>query len=316
MTSIQECSDTDTKSASPIARKPLAWYERLVLWLFSLGAVPRSIGIIPDGNRRYARKIGTSVDEGHMAGAHTLDQIGRWAKHLGIKEETIYVFSTHNFNRPKDEIDGIFKEIEKHANHILDDPYVFLRKGERTICAGDLEMLPRRLQRCLAKLELITSSNSGQKSNLCVAYSARHQLTRMTKKMAMAVKRGTLKPEDITASFIEEYLALEEAPEIEVLLRTSGETRLSDYLLWQSSYAMLYFERKMLPEVTFWDFLKGILYYQVRCQALQRIRAQHRDELAQLEERNPRQFLRQRVFLKEIEAERISYLQKLASDDD
>lgn len=309
-------ADTETRPSSPTRDRTLSWYERVVLWLFSLGPVPRSIGIIPDGNRRYARKTGATVDEGHAAGARKLEQIGSWARQLGVKEETIYVFSTHNFNRPKEEIDGIFQEIEKNANYVLEDPYRSAEKGERIAWNGDLEMLPISLQRCLAKQELVTSCNSGHKSNLCIAYSARHQLTRMTRKMAMAVKRGTLKSEDITATFIEEYLAQEEAPEVDMVLRTSGETRLSDFLLWQSNYAMLYFEKKTFPEVTLWDFLKGILYYQVRCHILRQIRARHREVLALMEDRNPRQFLRQRAFLKQMEAERISYLRQLASEED
>ncbi|XP_064481548.1 isoprenyl transferase-like [Ornithodoros turicata] len=293
----------------------LPWYQRVILWMLSLGCVPRSMAIIPDGNRRYAKKVGASVNEGHLAGAQRMDEVGRWAEKMGIKEVTIYVFSTHNFKRPKDEIDGIFDEIQKYSNNVIDEPHAAERKQVCARCVGDLEMLPRHVQVSLAKLEMITSPYSKRRTNFCIAYSARHQLTRITEKMARAVKEQLLKPEDITTSLIGDLLAVEEAPDIDLLMRTSGETRLSDFLLWQTSYAMLYFEVRTLPEVSFWDFIKGVLYYQVRARAIQGVRERHQEATATLEKCCPEQLLRQRIFLKQMEADRILYVRQLTRDD-
>ncbi|XP_064483256.1 dehydrodolichyl diphosphate synthase complex subunit DHDDS-like [Ornithodoros turicata] len=290
----------------------LPWYERLLLWLLSLGPTPRNLAIIPDGNRRYAKKVGLSANDGHVAGRRSLQTMVAWAEMLGAKDVTIYTFSTHNFKRPKDEFGGLFEEIQALSWAIINNPQVADKKGVRTRCVGDLDQLPRNVQRTLAKLELITSSNREHTTNYCIAYSARHQLTRITKMMAKAVKEGLLRPDDITPGLVEKSLAVEESPEIEVLYRTSGETRLSDFLLWQSNYAMLYFEQKTIPEVSFWDFVKGVLYYQVRAQALKDIRQKHYKEL---EECSAEQILRQRTFLLQMEADRVGYLRRLAADE-
>ncbi|EEC03062.1 undecaprenyl pyrophosphate synthetase, putative [Ixodes scapularis] len=211
---------------------PLAWYQRLVLWIASLGPVPGVLGFIPDGNRRFARKLGLRVEQGHRAGSDKLGSVRTWATKLGVSQTSVYVFSTHNFKRPENELNGIFSETVTFCREIIDDPARQKRRGFRIRFVGDLEMLPRDLQRTVAKADIATSGNSG----------------------------------DITPQLIDEYMNIEDAPETEMLTRTSGEARLSDFILWQSDFAMLYFEPKNMPEVGLFDYVKAIIHYQILCQ--------------------------------------------------
>lgn len=304
--------DVGGTTNGPWKDRQLAWYETLLLWILHLGDVPRNIGIIPDGNRRFAQKAGISVDEGHYAGSETLGLVGTWAKRTGIPNVAIYVFSTHNFHRPAPEVKGIFAEVAHRCETVLSQVGKCQRIGLRIRCAGDLELLPRNLQRLLAKAELATSNNVGKISTACIAYSARHQLTRMASKLAHAAKDGVINAEDITTELIDEYLAIEDVPDISMLMRTSGEARLSDYLLWQSSFACIYFEPKTLPEVNFWDFVKAILRFQLCCKVIRVVKRKQ----GALSEANVDigQFLRQRMFLARSQADRLIYLERLARD--
>ncbi|KAM7291252.1 dehydrodolichyl diphosphate synthase complex subunit DHDDS-like [Ixodes scapularis] len=311
-----------TENTEPLLRRgplhevPLSWYERLLIWLLSLGPVPSHIGVIPDGNRRFARKSGLSVDQGHRAGSDKLGSVGTWANKMGVYESSIYVFSTHNFNRPKSEIDGIFGEMASLCRNILTNYSHYRSLGCRVRCVGDLEMLPRTMQRLLAKVDIVTSGNRGGKTmTMCIAYSSRHQMARMALKLAKAVKENTLQSADITTELIDEYVGIEDAPEIGMLVRTSGETRLSDYLLWQGSFANLHFEPKMLPDMSFWDYFKAALYYQVGWKSTvmtqRKLNIQGRKETVQ----DVGQFFRQRLFLRRVQADRNSYLARLAEGD-
>ncbi|XP_077519189.1 dehydrodolichyl diphosphate synthase complex subunit DHDDS-like [Amblyomma americanum] len=290
---------------------PVSWYERLLIWLLSLGPVPRTIGIIPDGNRRFARKHGVSVDDGHLAGSQVLSRVGTWCSLVGVKESVIYVFSADNFTRPQSEQNGIFSEICRRCRHVLDNVDDFRKTGRRIRCAGDLERLPNDLQRCLARVDLATVNNAGTSTVACVAYSSRRQVARMARRLAQAVKEGNLRSDDITAELVDGYASLEDGDGVEMLLRTSGETRLSDFLLWQSSHACLHFEPKTLPEITFGDYLWALVGFQVRYWQLAAARSRGRLSLASKDTPVERSF-RQLSFLKSVEAERTAHLQRLA----
>lgn len=290
---------------------PVSWYERLLVWLLSLGPVPRTIGVIPDGNRRFARKHGVSVDDGHVAGSQTLGRVSTWCSLVGVKEALIYVFSADNFRRPQSEQNGIFNEICRRCRYVLDNIDDFRKTGRRIRCAGDLEMLPKDLQRCLARVDLATVDSTGTSTVACVAYSSRRQVTRMARRMAQAVKEGHLRSDDITAELVDGYASLEDGDGVEMLLRTSGETRLSDFLLWQSGHACLRFEPKTLPEITFGDYVRALIGFQVHYWQLTAARRRSRLPLASKDIPIER-FLRQLSFLKSVEAERTAHLQRLA----
>ncbi|KAH7967758.1 hypothetical protein HPB52_002230 [Rhipicephalus sanguineus] len=209
---------------------PVPWHERLLAWILSLGPVPQSVGVIPDGNRRFAREHGITVDQGHVAGSHTLGRVGTWSSLVGVKESIIYVFSADNFRRPRSEQDGLFQEISRRCQYILENSDDFRKAGRRVRCVGDLELLPNDLQRFLARVDLATADNAS----------------------------------DITANLIDGYTSLNDGASVQLLLRTSGETRLSDFLLWQSSHARLHFEPKNLPDIRFTDYLWALIEYQLQ----------------------------------------------------
>nr|XP_054929322.1 dehydrodolichyl diphosphate synthase complex subunit DHDDS-like [Dermacentor andersoni]XP_054929323.1 dehydrodolichyl diphosphate synthase complex subunit DHDDS-like [Dermacentor andersoni] len=287
---------------------PVSWHERLLVWLLSLGPVPRSVGVIPDGNRRFARKRGVTVDQGHVAGSHALGRVGTWCSLAGVKESIVYVFSVDNFQRPRSEQDGLFREVSRRCQYILDNSDNFRKMGRRVRCVGDLEMLPKDLQRSLAKVDLATADNVRTVTVACVAYSSRRQVTRMARRLAQAVKEGQLRSDDITTNLVDDYASLEDGARVQLLLRTSGETRLSDFLLWQSSYARLHFECKNLPEIGFTDYLWALIEYQLQRPQLQA--ASHASGAAT--GTSVDRSLRQRSFLKRVEVERSANLERLA----
>ncbi|KAG0413692.1 hypothetical protein HPB47_009165 [Ixodes persulcatus] len=262
---------------------PLAWYQRLVLWIASLGPVPGVLGFIPDGNRRFARKAGLRVEQGYQAGSDKLGSVRTWATKLGVSQTSFYVFSTHNFKRPQNELNGIFSETVTYCREIIDDPARQKRRGFRMRFVGDLEMLPRDVQRIVAKADIATSGSSGHRASRRDREKGTPGKVNEGKASADpggvvmfhggsgggATPFGSRAPSriwDITPQLIDEYINIEDAPETEMLTRTSGEARLSDYLLWQSDFAMLYFEPKNMPEVDFFDYAKAIIHYQILCQ--------------------------------------------------
>ncbi|KAL3225560.1 hypothetical protein MRX96_049191 [Rhipicephalus microplus] len=289
---------------------PMAWYERLLAWILSLGPVPQSMGIIPDGNRRFATEHGITVDQGHVAGSHTLSRVGTWSSLVGVKESIIYIFSADNFRRPQSEQDGLFQEISRRCQYIMDNSEGFRKGGRRIRCVGDLELLPNHLQRLLARVDLATADNNRTVLVACVAYSSRRQVTQMTRRLAQAVKKGELRSDDITSDLIDGYASLHDGAHVQLLLRTSGETRLSDFLLLQSSHARLHFEPKNLPEIGFADYVWALIDYQLQHHKLQ------------VESHAPAapigtaidQTLRKRSFLNHIRAENATQLERLAHE--
>ncbi|XP_077558233.1 dehydrodolichyl diphosphate synthase complex subunit DHDDS-like isoform X1 [Haemaphysalis longicornis] len=304
----------DDECGGALAEVRVPWHERLLAWLLSLGPVPRSIGLIPDGNRRFARRRGLSVDHGHIAGSKTLGRIGAWSDLVGVKESVIYVFSSDNFKRPQSEKNGIFAEIARRCQYVLVNADRFRERGRRIRCVGELELLPGNLQRLLATVELVTAGNSGSTMVACVAYSSRRQVTGMVQQFARAVSEGRLRSEDITADLIDECMSLGDGTGVDLLLRTSGETRLSDFLLWQSGHACLHFEPKTMPEIGFGDYLCALIGFQVQCKSLRVAKRRSSDKCSPVG-LSSEQSLRQQSFIKRLGAERISYLERLAQHD-
>ncbi|XP_070391091.1 uncharacterized protein [Dermacentor albipictus] len=251
----------------------------------------------------------TSLARTRLAGVSCCaEQVGTWCSLAGVKESIIYVFSVDNFQRPRSEQDGLFREVSRRCQYILDNSDNFRKMGRRVRCVGDLEMLPKDLQRSLAKVDLATADNARTLTVACVAYSSRRQVTRMARRLAQAVKEGQLRSDDITTNLVDDYASLDDGARVQLLLRTSGETRLSDFLLWQSSYARLHFESKNLPEIGFTDYLWALIEYQLQRPQLQA--ASHASGAAT--GTSVDRALRQRSFLKRVEAERSANLERLA----
>ncbi len=228
------------------------------------GKMPRHIGIILDGNRRFARKMGLNYYDGYRLGAKKVEEILNWLDDLGIEHITLYVFSTENFDRPKEQIEAIMSVIEEQLRSLLNDLDRLRRSGIRFRAIGRLEMLPERVRKLIRELEEKTRDFGGRTLNIAVAYGGRREIVDSVRKIAEKVLRGELRPEEIDEEVIREHLYAPDLPDPDLIIRTSGEERLSNFLLWQSAYSELYFCEAYLPEFRKVDLLRAIRNYQRR----------------------------------------------------
>lgn len=223
--------------------------------------LPEHIGVIMDGNGRWAKKRGLPRSAGHSAGADTLKKIVTECNKMGIKYITVYAFSTENWKRPKDEVDYLM-------NLLMD----YLVNAETTLAGENVvikaiglrEQLSEELQKQIKKTEEFTKNNSGIVMNIALNYGAREELVRAMKNIATKVKDGTVDIDDINADLISDNLYTENQPDPDLIIRTSGEERISNFLLWQLAYSELWFTNKLWPDFSIADLHQAIIDYQSR----------------------------------------------------
>lgn len=221
--------------------------------------IPRHVAIIMDGNGRWAKQHGKERCFGHQAGAETVHVIAEEAARLGIKFLTLYTFSTENWNRPEAEISALmnllFDSIEEET---------FMKNNISFRVIGDIRKLPANVQTRLNDCIEHTAANTGMCLVLALSYSSRWELTEATRQIAEKVKAGLLSPEQIDDRTIDEHLATHFMPDPDLLIRTGGEIRLSNYLLWQSAYSELYFCDTYWPDFREEELCHAICDYQKR----------------------------------------------------
>ena len=221
--------------------------------------IPAHVAIIMDGNGRWAKLRGHERSYGHQAGAETVHIIAEEAARLGVQFLTLYTFSTENWNRPSNEVAALmsllFESIEEET---------FMKNNIRFQIVGDIEKLPLNVQERLQQCIEHTSQNSGMTLVLALSYSSHWELTQATRKIAALVAQGKLSVEDIEADTISEHLATNFMPNPDLLIRTGGELRLSNYLLWQCAYSELYFCDTFWPDFREEEFCKAICDFQQR----------------------------------------------------
>lgn len=207
--------------------------------------VPKSIAIIMDGNGRWAKKRGLPRTAGHIKGAKNIDTIARAAKSLGVKYLTIYAFSTENWSRPDDEVSKLMDLFDEYLTKALKNA----EKNKMQIrVIGDRSNLEKRLQDRIAEVEEETSKYDETYLQVAFNYGSRDEITRMTKKIASDVKDGNLNIDDINEDTVSSYLDTKDIPDPDLMIRTSGEERISNYLLWQLAYAEFIFTEVPWPE--------------------------------------------------------------------
>ena len=223
--------------------------------------LPRHIGIIMDGNGRWAKKRGLPRSAGHRVGAKVLEQITRDAGHLGIRYLTVYAFSTENWKRPSDEVEALMKLLSEY----LDD-YKRLIGDEdiRVKIIGTYDGLSDDIIAKIKNIEEQTKNNSAITLNIALNYGGRDELTRAFRKMAEKIKEGSLSPDEITEDIISENLYTNYMPDPDFIIRPSGEYRLSNFLLWQSAYSEFWYSNILWPDFTRDDLIKAIIDYQKR----------------------------------------------------
>lgn len=240
----------------------LSWFESLGCNVLKCGQIPKHVAFIMDGNRRYANKANIDKADGHKRGFDTLAKVLSWCREFGINQVTLYAFSVENFKRTTAEVDSIMNLARQKCDSILDELDKVNEAGIRIRVAGDLHMLPEDLRRKVEKIQDMTCNNNRAYLNICLAYTSRHELVAAIKQLSTLVhEEKSLDTEDIDVNLFEQKLYLPR-PFPDLIIRTSGEVRLSDFMLWQCQNSMLVFVEALWPEISIWDFMKAIFYYQ------------------------------------------------------
>jgi undecaprenyl diphosphate synthase len=223
--------------------------------------LPRHVAIIMDGNGRWAKREGLARMFGHRKGVETVHRITEAAAELGIGYLTLYTFSTENWNRPKEEVDALMALL---VDTIAKETPTLMKNNIRLETIGDLSRLPEQTRNKFIGCIQETSNNTGLTLVIALSYSARWEIIRATQMMATAVQAGQLLVEDINEETISSFMTTRNMPDPDLLIRTSGELRISNFLLWQLAYSELYFTDCLWPEFTEEEFYHAIVDYQHR----------------------------------------------------
>ena len=226
-----------------------------------LSRLPQHIAIIMDGNGRWAKEKGKLRIFGHHNGVLSVRDVVEGSCDVGLKYLTLYTFSSENWNRPKLEVMAIMELMVSTIHKEIDN---FMKKNVRLNAIGDLTMLPERCFKELKNAIDKTAGNTGLVLTLALSYSSRREIINAVKQIAGKVQAGTLSIDDIDEDVFGNNLYTSDMPDPELLIRTSGENRISNYLLWQIAYAELYFTTKLWPDFRKEDLFEAILDYQKR----------------------------------------------------
>ncbi len=251
------------KIPSIVTNKTYEYYEEKLEKEVTEGPMPNHIAIIMDGNRRYARELGLDTHEGHIAGKNKIRDVLNWCMKIGVHNLTVYAFSTENFNREESEVDFLLDLINTTLREMADDPEV-TEKGIRIQVIGDRELVPDMLKETIEYAENKTKEFDGYFFNMAIAYGGRQEILSAIKDIAAKVKEGEIQVDDITEEMVSDYLYTTGMPDPDLVLRTSGELRLSNFLLWQLAYSELYFTDVYWPSFRYIDLLRAIRSYQSR----------------------------------------------------
>ena len=241
---------------------------RIYEWYISRGLdpekMPKHVAIIMDGNRRYSRLKGdTDVLKGHEMGVDTLENVLDWSVELGIEIITAYAFSTENFNRPKHEVDGLMKLFVINFKRLVGHEKI--KKNEvRVNVVGRLELLPEEVREAIREAEEATAQYDKRLLNIAIGYDGRLEIIDSFKKIIKDVQDGKITIDDVDEDLVSKNLYTGGLDDPNLIIRTSGEERLSGFLLWQSSYSELYFCETLWPQLRKVDFIRAIRSYQAR----------------------------------------------------
>jgi tritrans,polycis-undecaprenyl-diphosphate synthase [geranylgeranyl-diphosphate specific] len=240
-------------------------YEKWIWHQVKNGEKPEHIAIILDGNRRWASEKALKPWFGHEKGAEKVEQLLDWCLKLKVKSITLYAFSTENFNRPKAEIEEIMRIAEEEFRKILTDERIHKNKV-RVKVIGRLRLLPESLQKLVMDVEKATQNYDDHFLNIAFAYGGRAEIVDAARKIAEGVQLGKLDIQNINESMFEKYLYTSHMPkqDPDLIIRTSGEERLSGFLLWQSAYSELCFLDVYWPDFRLIDLLRAVRTFQNR----------------------------------------------------
>ena len=226
--------------------------------------LPRHVAVIMDGNGRWAKKRGLSRSEGHIEGAKTFRKIGEYAGDLGIKHITFYAFSTENWSRPENEVNAIMHLFGDYLQEAMDRLDENREKGIRLRFLGDRSAIAPELASLMDTVETLTADMTKVNLNIAVNYGSQQEITRAVQSIAEDVRSGSLQPGDITSALIGSRLYTGDQPPVDLMIRPSGEQRISNFLLWQSAYAEFWYSDLLWPDFTERDFDEALRAYEKR----------------------------------------------------
>jgi len=223
--------------------------------------VPEHVAIIMDGNGRWATKKGLPRSFGHKQGVSVLKEILKAAKNLGCKVITVYAFSTENWTRPSKEVDFLINLFSEVLKNEIDEIH---EESTKIKFIGDLTPFPKNLKEIISSSESLTKNNNEFLINVCVNYGGRQEIVKVAKKLALKFSSGELTPSEVNEELFSSELLTGGIKDPELLIRTSGEKRISNFLLWQLAYSEIYISDLLWPDFNEYEFLKAILDYQSR----------------------------------------------------
>ena len=223
--------------------------------------IPQHVAVIMDGNGRWAKSQGKDRIFGHQNGVDSVDQVSEAAGEIGVKYLTLYAFSTENWNRPEKEVDALMDLL---VDAIKNNVQKMMKNSVRLLVVGDIERLPEKTRKKLMEAIEETDQNSGLNLVLALSYSSRWEILNATSKIAQDVKDGKIKVDDIDETLFSNSLTTVGIPDPDLLIRTSGELRISNFLMWQLAYSELYFTDICWPEFKKEQFFEAIVDYQKR----------------------------------------------------
>jgi len=240
-------------------------YEKALLKQIKSNELPSHVAFILDGNRRWARKRGLPPWYGHEQGAKKAEQVLKWCLELGIKTVSLYVLSTENLKRKPEEVAKILELVEKYLERALNEE-LFDKYKVKVKALGKIDLLPPSLQEKIKALEKKTANYSNHYLNICIAYGGRREIVDAVKKICRDVLEGKIKLEQINEELVKKYLYTSHLPnpEPDLVIRTSGEARISNFLLYQVAYSELLFLDVYWPDFRKIDLLRAIRIYQQR----------------------------------------------------
>ena len=239
----------------------MLWNRKKTANELEMTRIPKHIGVIMDGNGRWAKRRGLPRSAGHKRGADILENICDYCNSLGVKALTVYAFSTENWSRPEKEIDALMKLLYDYLMMVEEK---FRGRNMRLKISGDISRLSEKIQAAIHRAEGVTASGDGMVLNIALNYGGRDEIVRSAKHAAADILAGRLSIDDLDESRFASYLDTADLPEVDLIIRPSGEKRLSNFMLWQAAYAEFWYSDICWPDFREADMKQAILDYQNR----------------------------------------------------
>lgn len=237
------------------------WKKKQAIPGLDRNRIPAHIGVIMDGNGRWAKRRGLPRSAGHKRGADILEGLCDYCNGLGIKALTVYAFSTENWSRPQKEIDAL---MELLYDYLLQVEEKFKNRNMKLKISGDITPMSEKIKGAIAHAEAVTASGTGMVLNIALNYGGRDEIVRATRKIAAKVQAGELTPDEIDETTFAAHLDMADLPEVDLIIRPSGEKRLSNFMLWQAAYAEFWYSDICWPDFKHKDMEQAICDFQGR----------------------------------------------------